>query len=52
MTPEERREAKAEALDEHRRRIVRFYPKGLVPRSTVIADLEDWADRIRRRADR
>lgn len=38
--------AKAEALREHRRRVARFMPAGLVDRATVLADLDHYADRI------
>lgn len=46
------RQTKADALEEHRRRVVRSMPPGLVDRATVIADLEDWASRIREGRDR
>jgi len=36
----------AEALRHHRRRVVRLMPPGLVDRATVLADLDDYADRI------
>lgn len=36
---------KADALREHRRRVTRFMPPGLVNRATVLADLEDYASR-------
>lgn len=39
-------QVKAEALREHRRRVVRFMPAGLVNRATVLADLDDYADRL------
>lgn len=39
-------QVKAEALREHRRRVVRFMPTGLVNRATVLADLDDYADRL------
>lgn len=42
----ERAKAKAEALREHRRRVLRFMPPGLVDRATVVADLEDYAHRL------
>jgi hypothetical protein len=38
----------AEALRSHRRRVARFMPAGLVDRATVLADLDDYADRIAR----
>ena len=37
---------KAEALREHRRRVARFTPPGLVDRATVLADLDDYAYRL------
>ena len=39
-------QVKAEALREHRRRVVRFMPAGLVNRATVLADLDDYANRL------
>lgn len=39
-------QVKAGALREHRRRVVRFMPAGLVNRATVLADLDDYADRL------
>ena len=42
---------KAEALREHRRRVARIMRPGLVDRATVLADLDDYAARIERRAE-
>ena len=39
-------EAAEKALRDHRSRVVRFMPPGLVDRASVLADLDDYADRI------
>ena len=39
-------EVKAEALREHRRRVVRTMPGGFVSRATVLADLDEWSQRL------
>lgn len=43
---------KWETLREHARRVKRIMPPGLVNRATVLADLEDYAGRYDRGADR
>jgi len=45
-------QVKAEALREHARRVKRIMRAGLVNRATVLADLEDYAGRYDREADR
>lgn len=41
------REVQARALEDQRRRVVRFMPAGMVDRATVLADLNDYAARLR-----
>lgn len=42
------REVASAALRDHRRRVERFMPPGLVNRAGVLADLDDYADRAAR----